>query len=209
MKDLDPRPLSEPRPLEHKQVGNCRDYSLLLVSMLRHQGVPARARCGFAIYFIPNHYEDHWVAEYWDAGRERWVLMDSQLDEFQCRELGVNFDPLDVPRDQFIVAGAAWNLCRFGTADPDSFGIFDMKGLSFIRCNLLPWDCWGLTLAYALDDDKLNADDLALLDRAASLIEGDVPDITRTRNLYEADPRLRVDGKIHSYIDGNMVEVEV
>ena len=95
--------------------------------------VPARARCGFGAYFLPNHYEDHWVAEYWNAAEERWVLVDAQLDEFQRREMQVAFDPLDVPRDQFIVGGAAWKMCRSGVADPDSFGIFDMRGLIILR----------------------------------------------------------------------------
>ena len=71
--ELDPHPLSEIRPVDKRIVGNCRDFSVLLVSILRHQGVPARARCGFGAYFVPNHYEDHWVAEYWNAGQERWI----------------------------------------------------------------------------------------------------------------------------------------
>jgi hypothetical protein len=103
--ELDPRPLTETRPLEKKIVGNCRDFSLLLVAILRHQGIPARARCGFGTYFSPNHYEDHWVAEYWNPGQERWILVDAQLDAFQCSALKVPFNPLDVPRDQFIVGG--------------------------------------------------------------------------------------------------------
>jgi len=129
MLELDPRPLNQPRPLEKKLVGNCRDFTLLLVSLLRHRGVPARARCGFGAYFLPGHYEDHWVAEVWDASEQRWKLVDAQLDAFQCEALKIPFDPLDVPRDQFIVGGMAWQMCRAGQADPESFGIFDMHGL--------------------------------------------------------------------------------
>ena len=44
MLEVDPRPLDQPRPLEKKVVGNCRDFTLLVVSLLRHQGTPARAR---------------------------------------------------------------------------------------------------------------------------------------------------------------------
>src|SRR5512133_218191 len=56
--ELDSSPLTEPRLLEKKLLGNCRDHSLLLSAMLRHQGVPARARCGFGTYFMPDHFED-------------------------------------------------------------------------------------------------------------------------------------------------------
>ena len=36
--ELDPRPLTAARPVDNKLVGNCRDHSTLLASMLRHQG---------------------------------------------------------------------------------------------------------------------------------------------------------------------------
>src|SRR5512135_2681191 len=102
MIELDASPLTVARSLDKKLVGNCRDFSVMLASILRHQGVPARARCGFGVYFLPNHYEDHWVCEYWNADQRRWVLVDAQLDEFQCKVMHIPFDPLDVPRDQFI-----------------------------------------------------------------------------------------------------------
>jgi hypothetical protein len=193
--------LAVARPLDARLVGNCRDFSLLLCAMLRHQGIPARARCGFGAYFEPDRYEDHWVCEVWNAQQERWVLVDAQLDTFQQEALELAFNPLDVPRDQFLVAGLAWQLCRAGQADPDRFGIFDMHGLWFVRGNLvrdflalnkieiLPWDGWGLISA---EDEALSADDLALLDRIASLtLAGDEawPEIC---TLYRQDDRLRM-----------------
>jgi hypothetical protein len=217
MLELDPRPLTEARALENKLVGNCRDFTLLLVSILRHQGVPARARCGFGVYFLPNHYEDHWVAEYWNAAQKRWILVDAQLDALQCDVKKIPFIPLDVPRDQFIVGGKAWQMCRSGQAQADQFGIFDMRGLGFVRgdfirdvaalnkVELLPWDCWGLILAQALD----KAEDLSLLDRLAELTVGDVPDFDSVRALYESDPRLKVTGKIHSFVNGEMRTIEL
>lgn len=215
--ELDPRPLTEARTLEQKLVGNCRDHSLLLAAMLRHQGVPARARCGFGAYFLPNHYEDHWVTEYWNQDQSRWVLVDAQLDALQCDVMKIPFNPLDVPRDQFIVGGAAWTMCRSGGTDPEQFGIFDMHGLGFIRGNLvrdvaslnkmelLPWDCWGVILSEALDDPS----DLALLDELAALTAGDVPEWETVHARYEGDPRLRVDNAVMSYVDGGMVSVAI
>ncbi len=216
--ELDDRPLTEARPPERRLVGNCRDFSVMLTTILRHQGVPARARCGFGRYFLPDHYEDHWVAEYWDAEDARWRLVDTQLDAFQCAELKIAFDPLDVPRDQFIVGGQAWKLCRSGQADPDQFGIFDMHGLWFVRgdflrdvaalnkTELLPWDGWGLADA---PDEALTAEDYALLDQVAELTRGDVPDFDALRALYVADDRLRVLDTIRSYTDAGPVAVQL
>ena len=73
------------------------------------------------------------MAEYWNDAQQRWILVDAQLDSFQCDAMKIPFNPLDVPRDQFIVGGRAWQMCRTGQSDPDQFGIFDMHGLWFIR----------------------------------------------------------------------------
>ena len=218
MVELDASPLTIPRPNEKKIVGNCRDFSVTLASMLQYKNIPARPRCGFGAYFMPNHYEDHWVCEYWNAGEQRWVLVDAQMDELQSNVLGLPFNPLDVPRDQFIVGGAAWKMCRAGQADPDQFGIFDMHGMDFVKgdflrdvaalnkLELLPWDCWGLILDEYV---SLPPDDLSLLDRLADLTEADVPDFGLVRQLYESDPRLRVGESIQSYVNGNFERIEI
>lgn len=207
---IDPRPLTQARPPERRLVGNCRDFSVLLSSMLRHQGIPARARCGFGRYFIPDQYIDHWVCEYWNAAQQRWVLVDAQLDELQQEKLGIQFDTLDVPRDQFIVGGHAWQLCRSGAADPERFGIMDMHGLWFVRgdfirdvaalnqVELLPWDSWGLIEG---GDETLSVEDFTFLDRLAELTSGDVPDYEQVRRIYESDARLRVPATIYSYTE--------
>jgi len=215
---LDPRPLIEARSLDKRLVGNCRDFSLMLTSLLRHQSVPSRARCGFGRYFIPNHYEDHWVCEYWNAVRNCWVLVDAQLDELQQNKLSIQFNPLDVPRNQFIVGGEAWQMCRNGEADPETFGIFEMHGLWFVRGNLvrdiaslnkvelLPWDGWGVIDAR---DEDLSIEDLAFLDQVAELTRGDVPEFNRVHNLYENDKRLHVPAMIHSYMQGGVQTIDL
>ena len=216
--ELDPRPLTEARQPEKRLVGNCRDYSVMLTAMLRHQGIPARARCGFGRYFLPDHYEDHWVGEYWNAAQRRWVLVDAQLDELQCDKLSIPFSPLDVPRDQFIVGGKAWQMCRAGQADPDTFGILDMHGLWFVRgdfardvaalnkVEMLPWDSWGI-----LDkpDAEQSAADYTFLDQVAELTSGDVPEFDKVRRLFEEEDRLRVPGTIRSYTQAGVRVVDL
>jgi hypothetical protein len=56
-----------------------------------------------------GRYGDHWLVEHW---QDRWVLADIQLDPDLRRILGVTFDPDDVPRDQFLVAGEVYNFVR-------------------------------------------------------------------------------------------------
>ena len=133
----DSRPLPQARPPGERVVGVCRHFTLLHVAMLRRQGVAARARCGFGAYFEKGKFIDHWVTEYWNESQQRWVLVDAQLDQRQRELFAIPFDPLDVPREQFLVAGDAWQLCRSGKADPGAFGILDMHGLWFIAGNVI------------------------------------------------------------------------
>lgn len=215
--ELDPSPITEPRLLDKKLIGNCRDHSLLLASFLRHQGIPARARCGFGAYFLPDHFEDHWVTEYWNQKEARWVLVDAQLDSLQCDAMNIPFNPLDVPRDQFIVGGKAWQMCRTGEQNPDKFGIFDMHGLGFVRGNLvrdvaalnklelLPWDCWGVILNEQID----NPEDLSLLDKVAALTDDEILEFETIRKCYESDLRLFMNGNLFSYVNGRMIELKV
>jgi len=216
--ELDPGSLIAARLNEKKTVGNCRDFSVTLASMLQSKGVPARPRCGFGTYFMPDHIEDHWVCEYWNDVERRWVLVDAQLDDLQRNVLKISFNTLDVPRDQFIVGSAAWKMCRSGQADPNRFGIFDMNGIDFVKGNfirdvaslnkmeLLPWDCWGLILS---DYASLPPDDLSLFDRLADLTQTDVPDFENVRQIYESDSRLSVGESIQSYVNGNFERIEI
>jgi hypothetical protein len=199
----DERPLSQARPAGERLVGNCRQFTVLVVSMLRAKGVPARARCGFGGYFVSGSFEDHWVVEYWSDAEARWVLVDVQLDELQQRLFRPDFDPRDVPRDRFLAAGDAWQRCRAGAADPAKFGLSFVNegGLWWIAGNLvrdvaalnkvemLPWDDWG---AMPGPDEALDDNRLALFDRVAALtLDADVM-FAEIRSRYEDDDRLRV-----------------
>lgn len=192
--ELDPRPLTEARPLGRRLVGNCRDHSVLACAVLRHQGIPARARCGFADYFRPGTYEDHWVCECWDRHDGRWLMFDPQLDETQLKVLDIDFDPLDMPSGRFVPAGRAWQMCRGGDEDPEKFGIFDMRGAPFVAGNvvrdflalnkveLLPWDQWGLMSPVA--------EHSAMLDRLAELSLGGNEAFAELRRAYLSEPEL-------------------
>lgn len=199
---LDDRPLTSARPPERRLPATSRDYSLLLVALLRHHGIPARSRCGFVTYFAPQRYEDHWLVEYWDVDEGRWVLVDPQMDEVQRAALNVSFDPLDVLRVRFLSSGAAWQRCRSGTLDPMLFGHLEDRGMRAIRCTLIrdlaalnrvemqPWDRWGLMLPL---DEMLSDADIALLDTVAHATVGALatPSADAVEALYAADSRLR------------------
>ena len=140
-----------------KVISICRDFALLLCSVLREKGIPARVRCGFSKYLVPDRFEDHWICEYWQVDEQRWIMVDAQLDDLHFEILNFKFDKYDIPKSEFIYAGEAWKLCREQKEDPNEFGIFDLNGFSFIKGNiirdlyalrkieLMAWDTgWGI-----------------------------------------------------------------
>ena len=205
----DDRPLATGRAVADRVAGNCRHFTVLMVAMLRAQGTPARARCGFGAYFVDGLFEDHWVCEYWHAGQERWMLVDAQIDEKQRGMFRIDFDLTDVPRDRFLVAGDAWARCRVGAADPRAFGLSTLNeaGYWWIAGNLmrdvaaldnielLPWDCWGAT---PKPEEQIDDDRNALYDRLAALTHDPEADFAELRRLCREDDRVRVPSAVYN-----------
>jgi hypothetical protein len=209
--ELDPRPLTAPRPPERRLVGNCRDFAVLFCAALRHQGRAARLRNGFATYFYPDFFTDHWVCECWTPAARRWVAVDPDISPDAGPPGGrFDFHPLDVPPDRFLVAGRAWQTYRRGEVDPMRFGLADapdngpgwiasqvVRDLAALnKVELLAWDTWALGHSAF---DGLSDDDEALLDHVAGLTaEAKNEALPRIRALYQGDPRLTVPPVIKS-----------
>ena len=207
----DSRPLTVPREPADRLPGNCRHFTVLTAAMLRAQGIPARARCGFGGYFGTGTYEDHWVCEYWDEAARRWKLADAQIDDVQLGLFEVDFDLMDVPRDAFLVAGDAWRLCRDGHADPARFGLslLGQGGYWWIAANLLrdvaalnnmemlPWDVWG---AMPAPDAAIGDEQCALFDRLAGLTRDPDATVAELIGAYAGDARLRVPATVYNAV---------
>jgi len=193
-------PLNQARPAQHRVVSICRDFSLILCAILRTKGIPSRTRCGFATYLTPDHFEDHWICEYWGDKENRWVMVDAQLDEVHLQTLNIDFRPIDVPHSRFIYAGEAWQWCRSGKASPETFGILNITGFPFIKGNLirdlfslnkielLGWDTgWGILQEYV--GPIQNNDEMELLDQLA--VVSKTSDSAKAKQLVESQPEIK------------------
>lgn len=208
--DRDPAPLDRPRAPGDRFVGVCRDFALLHCSLLRHAGVPARVRYGFADYFgSAGFHADHMVTEFWDD-THGWRLADAQLaDPVVTAAHGIDFDPMDVPRDRFLVAGTAWQAIRAGRVDPASFGVapgtplcgewfaaggvrVDLAALN--RIETLLWDVWGIG---AGSDAEMTDAIRDLYDEAALTTGDDVP-FAEARALFSGHDGLRTPASVLS-----------
>jgi hypothetical protein len=203
--ERDDSPLTRRREVSDRFVGVCRDFTLLHCSLLRHAGVPARLRSGFADYFGSDGFHgDHVVTEYWD-GERGWLLADAMLaDPAVVDRWKVDFDPMDVPRDRFLVAGKAWQLIRAGRADPEAFGLHPpaegpMFGEWFVahdiridlaalnKVETLLWDTWG---AGKGGNSQMTDPVRELHDRASQVACDDVP-FEAARKLFAGNEGLR------------------
>ena len=148
---LDPAPLHVPREAAERVVGTCRHFAVLSCALLRHRGIAARARCGFATYFQPGQGLDHWIVEYRN-GLHRWVRVDAEVLGQSVLE-----HPEDLPPGAFLSGGEAWSAYRADRLDAATFGVYRTEnfGPAEIRGNAirdlaalnkvetLPWDEWG------------------------------------------------------------------
>lgn len=68
------------REVKDRVVITCRYVSVLLASILKAKGIPARCRSGYANYFLEdrkNIYYDHWIVQYYNSTENRWVNVDA------------------------------------------------------------------------------------------------------------------------------------
>lgn len=171
---LDASEVGADRHADSRVVGTCRHFALLACSFLRHRGIAARTRCGFATYFVPDTYVDHWVVEYRHPSGG-WVRVDPEI-------LGFDFvdDPTQLEPGEFLTGGEAWMLLANSDVDPMCFGVDGAPhawGIGEVRGNAirdlaalnkvetLPWDVWGRMDASYRDDAGSAFD--ALIDRVA------------------------------------------
>ena len=180
--ELDPAPLTTAREPDRRVVGTCRHFAVIACSFLRHQGIPARVRCGFATYFQPGQALDHWITEYRSRSGDRWVRVDPEILGGQVLER-----PERLQSGEFLSGSEAWSAFRRGEVDSATFGIYgtDNWGPAEIRGNavkdlaalnkveMLPWDEWGwMTAAY---NNETGADYDDLLDTLAQVCDADDP----------------------------------
>ncbi|MEV0639594.1 transglutaminase-like domain-containing protein [Streptomyces sp. NPDC050619] len=211
-------PLSVRRAPGDRFVGTCRDFTLLHCSLLRQAGIPARLRSGFADYFASTGFHgDHVVTEYWDEERG-WLLADAQLaDPVITANWPVDFDPMDVPRDRFLVAGEAWRAIREHGADEKTFGLHPPEegpfhGERFVAGNIrldlaalnkvetLLWDVWGEDEGEP--GEPLPESSRAFYDRVAPVVCGEVS-FEAVRQLFAQDDILRTPRTVTCYAPFN------
>lgn len=218
IRNVDGRPLGEARPAANRVGARCHAFSRLAVAFLRAAGVPARSRCGFGAYFNPGWFEDHWVAEYWNATHNRWQMVDAQLDATWRKMISFTGDPLAITATEFVSAGHAWQAWRNGELDAGRCGLsaINEHGAHWIAGNLrldlaslnkvemLPWDVWGTRWG---PGEQPSDAQLHLFDSVAEVTEDPNVRICELWRRYESSDELRMDGTVFNGLRGQIESV--
>src|SRR5262249_41608774 len=90
----DERGFVHDRSEENKLILTCRFVAILMASILKSKGRPARVRSNFDPNTSPKPGTscDHWITQYWDDVQKRWITIDVDC----CLE-ALRFDPFDAP----------------------------------------------------------------------------------------------------------------
>jgi hypothetical protein len=127
------------------------------------------------------------------------------------------------------------NQKQFGIMEMNGMGFIrgnvvrDIASLN--KVEMLPWDCWGIILAelnevaatsgpttmtpqerfarsvQTVSTPTSNEPELSLIDQIASLSALDTPDTDQLHEIYQSDPRLRMDGTLVNFVNGKPVEI--
>ncbi len=202
--ELDNRPLTQKRAQQHRLVSICAQYAMLTTALLRHHGIPARARAGFEANVSLTRHHDHWITEFWDAGAARWVRVDAEIDAASRHRWGSTIDGLDLPRHTFLTGADAWRRCRLQGKPPTHFGIVSGKAwmggwdfvlnsllLDFNALNKIEALPWSGTVLGEKGHAGLTPRELSLLDGVAEAVVESDHAFGRVRQLFKSTPALR------------------
>lgn len=111
---LDGAGFTKNRDVTKRITVSCRQASVLFSAILKAKGIPCRCRAGFMDFGdAGDSFMEHWVNEYWDFGKRRWVLCD--VDGYYEYEQRFGYSQFDLPRRKFVTASEAWLGLRKGT----------------------------------------------------------------------------------------------
>ena len=203
----DDAPITTQRPRDKQFIGDCRHAALLLCSMLRHQGIPARVRQGFCQYISSNteNYTHHVITEYWDG--ERWILEDPDIIRH------------DIPRDEFMMGIDVWQKFRAGKINLDQYYMTEeLQGEWILSVTMLrdlaslakhevsSSDMWGIVAPFY----QMTDDEKTMLDEVATLLIQD-NSLETVHQIYQTYPMLKAHKPFVAWdlVAEDMVKVDI
>ncbi|MBN2215018.1 MAG: transglutaminase domain-containing protein [Bacteroidales bacterium] len=186
--------LTKERKPEDRLVLGCWHNSILLASILKSRGIPARLRYGHATYIAPGYHISHTISEIWNEDEMRWMLVDPSMDM-------VDFSP-----DKFDFSNDAWLQLQRKEIDPNLYGI---PGKYSGMCSIAAKVCGDLAsvlgtehtifqyapiLDFIFEEDKQLTDEhIETLNRISELMKSlDIDNLSKLQEIYNNTPEIQM-----------------
>ena len=186
--------LVKDRKLEDRLVLGCRHNAILLASILKYRGIPARVRCGHATYLIPGFHTSHTICEVWNENDKRWMLVDPGTVM------------IDFSREKFDFSNDLWLKMQNEEIDPNLYGIpgrytglVSILGkvspdLASILGTEYPVNQYAPILDYAFENNnQLTAEHIEILNRISELMKSlDADNLSKLQEIYNNTPEIQI-----------------
>jgi len=197
LKDLlsyDSRGFVKDRKVENRLILSCRENALLLASVLKYRGIPARVRAGHVPYLMPGIHMSHTICEVWNKNEKRWMLVDPSTGM------------IDFSREQFDFSNEVWLKLRKGELNPDLYmappnhtGLVSIIGkispdLSSLLGTEFTFTQYPPIMEYAFKNNtQLPKEQSEILDRISELMKSlDAGNLTKLQRIYNNTPQIQI-----------------
>jgi len=185
------------RKPENRLVLGCRENAIVLASVLKYKGIPARIRFGHAAYLIPGFYVNHTICEVWNNIEKRWMFVDPSTNM------------IDFSREIFALGNDSWFKLQNDEINPALYGIpgkySDKNGLVSIAgmiCSDLASVLgneytiyeYASIVDYAYNNNtKLPEEQMKILNKISKLMQSfDAENLTKLREIYHNTPQIQI-----------------
>ncbi len=199
----DSRGLVKDRRPENRLMLICRDNALLLASILKYRGIPARVRYGFAPYLIPGFHANHVICEVWNEKENRWMLVDPSADR------------IDFAREEFDFSNDVWLKMQKKEINPELYGMPGQNkyngsplmttvvcyDLASILGTEYPVGQHSPILEYVFQNNQFTTKQVEILNRISELMKSnDVDNISKLKKIYDNTPQIQFTEKFEPVI---------
>jgi hypothetical protein len=186
--------LTKDRIPKDRLVLGCHHNAILLASILKYSGIPARVRYGHATYIIPGFHTSHTICEVWNEDDKRWMLVDPSMDM------------VDFSREKFDISNDLWLKMQKGEIDPNLYGIprryTELVSIVGKVCTDLasllgteyPINQYAPILEYTFENnDQLTAEHIETLNRISELMKSiDADSFSELQEIYNNTPQIQI-----------------
>ena len=190
----DSRGFVKDRKPQDKLVLGCREYAIILASVLKYRGIPVRIRCGHATYLEPGFHVSHTVCEVWNKKDKRWMLVDPSTGM------------IDFNRDKFDFSNEAWLKMQKGEIDPNLYmappntsGLVSIVGkispdlLSILGTEFTIYQYAPILECTLNNQNKLSTEQIEILNKISELMQSlDADNLTKLRDIYNSTPEIQI-----------------